>query len=135
MRHDALRDAVANIMKDVCKDVKTEPSLIPVEPNNFKNPRTTSADGARLDISACGLHSTFKRTFFDIRVSHPFAASNVLIPVKDLCAKNEKEKCDMYEERVREVEKGSFVPMVFLVTGGAGPACNRTLKRLATKIS
>ena len=41
----------------------------------------------------------------------------------------------MYEEWVREVEKGSFVPMVFLVTGGAGPACNRTLKRLATKIS
>ena len=66
---------------------------------------------------------------------HPFAASNVLIPVKDLYARNEKEKCDLYEERVREVEKGSFVPMVFLVTGGAGPACSKVIKRLATKIA
>ena len=34
-----------------------------------------------------------------------------------------------------ESEKGSFAPMVFLTTGGAGPACTEVLKRLAEKIA
>ena len=113
----------------------TEPSLLPVEPNNFNNPRTTSADGARLDISAVGVGSTFERTFYDVRVCHPFAASNVVISLKDLYARNEKEKCNLYEERIREVEKGSFAPLVFLTTGGTGPACTNVLKRLASRIA
>ena len=49
--------------------------------------------------------------------------------------KNEKEKRDLYEERVQETEKGSFVPMVFLTTGGTGPQCSYILKRLAQMIS
>ena len=88
MRHNALRDGLANMMKDVCKDVQIEPSLMPVEPNNFNNARTTTAEGARLDISARGLISTFECTFFDVRVCHPLAASNVLTPVKDLYVRN-----------------------------------------------
>ncbi len=34
-----------------------------------------------------------------------------------------------------ESEKGSFAPMLFLTTGGAGPKCNEILKQLASKIS
>ena len=49
--------------------------------------------------------------------------------------KNEKEKRDLYEKRVQETEKGSFVPMVFLTTGGTGPQCSYILKRLAQMIS
>ena len=64
------------MMKDVCVDVKIEPTLLPVKPNEY-NTRTTTDEGARLDISACGLRSTFERSFFDIRVTHPHAASNV----------------------------------------------------------
>ena len=135
LRHNALRDTLANMMRQVCKDVTTEPSLIPIESNNFSNARTTSADGARLDISACGVGSTFEHTFFDVRVCHPFAASNVVTSLEDLYKQNKQEKCALYEERVREVEKGSFVPLVFLTSGGAGPACTETIKRLATLIA
>ena len=135
MRHNAIRDGLANMMREVCKDVYIEPPLLPTEPNNFTNARTTAADGARLDISARGFRSTFERTFFDVRVCHPNAASNVLIPLPDLYKKQEKEKCDLYEERVREVEKGRFVPLVFTTTGGSGPKCTEALKRLAHLIA
>ncbi len=109
MRHNWLRDATANIMREVCIDVKTEPQLLPVNPNDYNN-RTNIVEGARLDISACGLNSTFERTFFDIRVSHPHAASNVVLSLPALYKKNEKEKMDLYSERVKETEKGSFSP-------------------------
>ena len=134
MRHNNLRDALANIMKEVCHDVKIEPPLLPVTPNNFSS-RSNTSDGARLDISACGLWSTFERTFFDIRVSHPHAASNVTMSLQDVYKKNKKEKIDFYEERVVESEKGLFAPMVFLTTGGAGPQCSAVIKRLADKIA
>ena len=64
LRHNSLRYGIANIMKEVCKDVRTEPALLPVELNCFSNSCTTSADGARLDISVCGLRSTFEYTYF-----------------------------------------------------------------------
>ena len=55
--------------------------LLPVNPNDFRS-RTITTDGARLNISARGLQSAFERTFFDVRVSHPYAASNVTVSKK-----------------------------------------------------
>ncbi len=134
MRHNSLRDAIANLLREVCVDVQTEPMLLPVNPNNYSS-RTNVADGARLDVSARGLKSTFERTFIDVRVCHPHAASNVVFSLSELYKRNEKEKEDKYGERVRETEKGSFSPMVFLTTGGSGPECTRVLKTVAAKIS
>ena len=134
MRHDALRDGIANLMKEVCTDVKTEPGLLPVNTNNF-NSKTNVKDGARLDISAYGLQSKFERTFYDVRVSHPHASSNLTLSIEELYEKNEKEKQDKYEQRVIETEKGSFTPLVFLTTGGTGPKCSLILKRLAEMIA
>ena len=135
MRHDALRDTMACLMREAgCNDVHTEPALLPVNPNDFGT-RTNTAEGARLDIAARGLTSAFERTFFDVRVSHPFAASNVTVSLKALYERNEKEKRDKYQERVLETEKGSFEPLVFLTTGGTGPSCTKVLKRLAGKIA
>ena len=135
MRHDSLRDNIANMMKEAgCSDVRTEPALLPVNPNDFLS-RTNTAEGARLDISARGLQSAFERTFFDVRVSHPFAASNVTVSLKALYERNESEKKALYEDRVLQVEKGSFQPLVFLTTGGTGPSCTKVLKRIAGKIA
>ncbi len=116
MRHNSLRDTIANMMKEAgCSDVRTEPALLPVNPNDFAS-RTNTSEGARLDISARGLQSTFERTFFDVRVSHPYAASNVTVSLTALYERNEREKRSLYQERVLETEKGSFEPLVFLST-------------------
>ena len=87
---------MATIMRDAgCSDVKTEPALLPVNPNDFSS-RSNTTEGARLDISARGLKSSFERTFYDVRVYHPYAKSNVTVSFSKI-SRNEKEKRDLYE--------------------------------------
>ena len=45
----------------------------------------------------------------------------------------EKKRC--YEERIREIEHGSFTPLVLSAAGGIGPAATIVYKRLASLIS
>ena len=49
--------------------------------------------------------------------------------------KQEKEKKRKYQQRVLDVEMGSFTPLVLGTNGGMGADCNRFLKRLAEKLS
>ena len=134
MRHDALKDAEANLLREVCKDVCTEPELLPVVAENFHT-RTNTQPGARLDIAARGVWSTFERSFFDIRVTHPNCPSNVYKTLPQLYKEHETEKKNKYGERVLESEKGSFTPLVFNTSGGMGPECARLNKRLAELIA
>jgi len=131
MRHDAVRDCTANLLRDAgCKDVRTEPELLPVNPNKFK-PRTNTTVGARLDVSARGVWSTFERSFYDVRVTHPNCLSNVGKPVAAIYIEHQNSKKIEYEERVIESEKGSFTPLIFTTSGGMGPEGSMFYKRLA----
>ena len=56
-------------------------------------------------------------------------------PLKQIYEEQEKEKEDMYGERVRESEKGSFTPLIFTTSGGMGPKCQALNKRLAETIA
>ena len=40
----------------------------------------------------------------------------------------EQEKKDLYNDRVLQVEKATFVPLVFTTTWGMGPECDKTNK-------
>ena len=131
MRHNALRDTEAKMLKQVCKDVKTEPQLIPTAIEWLKG---STAPNARPDISARGLWSPCERTFFDVRVTHRTAESHMNKSLDQLYLENEAEKKIKYGERVRNVEKASFTPLVFTTTGGMGPECTRMNKRLAELI-
>ena len=135
MRHNALRDhAEANFLREVCKDVRVEPELLPVDPRKFKR-RTNTQAGARLDVSARGVWSTFERSFFDIRVTHPNCLSNIGKPVSDIYIEHQKSKKADYEERILDSEKGSFTPLIFTTSGGMGPECTIFNKRIAELIA
>ena len=95
MRHNSLRDCIGNLMREVCQDVKIEPQLLPVEANNF-NTGASTGDEARLDISARGMRSAFERTYYDVRVMHPYAPTNVVLQVDELYVKHEQEKETKY---------------------------------------
>jgi hypothetical protein len=60
-------------------------------------------------------------TFFDVRISNPNAPSNRCLTIAAVYKKNEREKMKAYEDRILQVEKGSFVPLVYTTTGGMGP--------------
>ena len=47
----------------------------------------------------------------------------------------EEEKKRKYQQRVLDVEMGSFTPLVFRTNGGMGADCICFLKRLAQKLS
>ena len=73
MIHDRIRDLEASILRDVCKDVKVEPELLPIG-NTTVNSSNVS-EKARLDVSAVGIWSPMERTFLDVRVMHPNSPS------------------------------------------------------------
>jgi hypothetical protein len=61
-RHNALRDTEAELLREVCKDVRIEPPLLPTD-KKCHPPSTNTQDQARLDIVATGLWGTFERIF------------------------------------------------------------------------
>ena len=63
MRHKNLRDLNSELMKEVCRDVVTEPQLIQLDNEDIQGAKS---DKAAPDISSRGLWSTFERTFFDV---------------------------------------------------------------------
>ena len=55
--------------------------------------------------------------------------------VAGLATPQEEEKKRKYQQRVLDVEMGSFTRLVFATNGGMGADCNCFLKRLAEKLS
>ena len=83
-------------------------------------------------MKASGLwDSRFCRTFFDVKIFIPNAAS---CPpnIKDAYKLHESQK--KYEQRIIDVEHSTFSPLNFACTNGAGPSAVKT-QRLAIKIS
>ena len=131
MRHNILRDIEGRLLERVCKDVKIEPELIPSNNETAGN----VAEKARLDISARGVWGIQEKTFFDIRVTHPNATSNMSKSLEAIYESNENQKKRFYNDRVLHVEKASFTPLVFTTTGGMGKECTQFNKRLAEMIT
>ena len=57
-------------MREICRDVQTEPKHLPINENDYER-KVNTADNTRLDISARGLRNSCEKTFFDIRITHP----------------------------------------------------------------
>ena len=66
MTHSHIRDIMANLLREVCHDVKVEPQLQKVIEGDCLNPKTIIGDQARLDVSARGVWTTFDKSFLDI---------------------------------------------------------------------
>ena len=118
--------------KEVCRDVVSEPRLLPV---NNEEVEGTTADRAAPDISSRGLWSSFERTFFDVRVLHPNSASYRSSEISTLYRNHEAEKMRKYNSRVITVERGSFSPLVYSTFGEMGPQAMRYHKRLAELVA
>ena len=108
-------------MSEVCHVVGKEPNLQPVTEERLTHRTANREDGARLDIVAESFWGRDRqRAFFDVRVFNPFAQSHVNTTITQCYRKNELEKKRSYDERVREIEHGSFSPLVFSTSGGMG---------------
>ena len=133
MRHNRIRDLEAELMREVCHDVKVEPELLPLDSEVDRAGNV--AEKARLDVSGIGVWGSYERSFLDVRIIHPNAPSYLDKPIEKVYEIHEKEKKRMYNERVIQVEKGSFTPIVMSTFGGMGVEAKKYHKRIATLIS
>ena len=132
MRHNVLRDVQAAMLTKVCTDVRVEPSLLPTDEERTAG---NTAPGARLDISARGIWSRCEKTYMDVRVTHPTSQSHVRKSMEILYRENEREKKNLYNDRIINTERGSFTPLVFSTTGGMAPECACLNRRVAELIA
>ena len=66
---------------------------------------------------------------------YPFASSYMSKNVKCLCKSFANDKKREYNERIIQVEHGSFSPLIFLSTGSMGPEAEIVIKKLAADIA
>ena len=132
LRHNVLRNTEARLLERVCHDVRVEPGLIPTAEELVAG---TAADGARLDVSARGVWNHYEKSFFDIKVTHPNAPSHLGKSLERLYKESENEKKRKYNDRIVNIERASFTPLVFTTSGGMGKECHRFNKRLAEMIA
>ena len=131
IRHNEVRDLTALLMTEVCHNVAVEPHLQPLNGEALQGASSITQDGARLDVAADGFWGRrFERAFFDVRVFNPYAPSNQRSSLQACYRNHENTKKRAYDQRIREVQHGTFCPLVFSCTGGLGRAAVATYKRL-----
>lgn len=111
------RDLTPNLLTEVCHDVCIEPHLQPVTGEALSGATAISTEGARLDVAASGFWGgCHERAFFDVRVFNPLAQSNNQ-PLATCYRKHENLKKRAYDQRVWEIEHGTFTPPVLSLSG------------------
>ena len=115
MRHNEVRDHFASYLRKVAHDVVVE-SPLQLAGERFPLRSTSTEEFARLGVATSGVWGgRFERSFMDVRVFNPHAPSNAKMSVPSMYKRHEAEKRRRCEERVRDVEHASFVPIVFSV--------------------
>ena len=131
IRHDEVRDLTANMLREVCHDVSTEPTLLPLEGEHLRYRTANTTNEARVDISARGFWTRGQKAFMDIRIFDPMAACHRELSLEAAHQRNEQEKIRSYGERILHVDQGSFTPLVFTTSGGMGSKAKCFYSRLA----
>ena len=133
-RHDDVRDLLANLLKEMCHDVQVEPYLQTLT-GEVLNGGANSSDEARLDVSVRSFGQRGQRAFYDVRGFNPFAKSHLNQKLDTAFRSNENEKKREYNQRIIEVEHGSFTPLIFTPYGGNGREAELFIAELALKLS
>ena len=134
LRHNHLRKITATLLKEVCKGIPVEPQLQELTAEILR-PSTIAGNETRLDICATGFWEAGQMAFFDVRVFNPTATRYVNQEISKTYEVNEREKKKLYNERILQIERGSFTPLVMSATGGMGRGCKKFYARLAEMIS
>ena len=109
IRHNEVRDVIGDLLDETCVNVRREPVLLSLEGEQLDRSANTAPD-ARLDICANGFWSDdrHRKAIFDVRIFHPHAQSYRRQAIDKVYRSHEREKRRNYEERVLQVEQGTF---------------------------
>ena len=134
-RHDEVRDITVKMLKEVCIDVTSEPVLLRLEGEVLQHATANRSSDARVDLSARGFWTRGQRAFADIRIFDPLAESHNQLTLEAAHRRNELEKIRAYGERIQNIDRGTFTPLVFTTAGGMGPRARLFYGRLAETLA
>ena len=129
IRHNEIRNLTGTLLTQVCHVVSLEPQLQPLTGEVMNYATSNGLDEARVDIAARDFWSTGQKACFDVKGFNRYAKSNQKFTLASCFSHHEKSKKRAYEQRITlskheqrivEVEHGSFPPHVFSTTGGMG---------------
>ena len=133
-RHDQVRNLTATLLRETCSNVCVEPELQPLSGEHLRGPANRE-DQARLDIRATDFWGNAQDAFFDVRVFYPFAPSYCNRKLAAVYKQHETQKRRQYGQRVREIERGTFTPLVLTTGGGMAREATTAYRRLANLLS
>ena len=73
--------------------------------------------------------------FIDVRIFHPNAPSYIHKNLNQVYLEHEREKKRTYNDRILNIDKGTFTPLVFSTAGGMGKESEAYHRRLAQLIA
>ena len=135
IRHNDIRDLTAKILREVCNDVEVEAKLIPLTGEQLQYWSAITGDEARLDIRARSFWVRGQEAFLDIRVFDPNAKRYPIATLPWCHEINEKEKKHNYNNRILQIEHGTFTPLVFSIYGSMGRECTKFYSKLEELLS
>ena len=126
IHHNKIRDITANLLSEVCNNVRVEPDLQELTSEELSGHTANTTDEARLDITINGFWGgRFERTFLDVRVFNPYAPSNRNTTIEKCFRRHELEKKRAYSQCVREIKHTSFTPLVLSALPRKQPTSTR----------
>jgi len=135
MRHDEENILFAYQAKKFFRDVEVEPMLQELNGEIMDYKSANIKAEARSDIRIRGFWARRENAFFDFRIVYPFASSYLSKSPEALYRSVAKIKKREYEQRIVNVEAGSFPPMVMSTSGGMCVEMSMAVKHLAKKLS
>ena len=113
-QHNDIRDLTAALMDEVSTSTEIEPSLQPL-PDEVLHCRSANIqDESRVDIRCRRVFwNKLQDEIFDVRVFNPLASSNQNSFINTTFVQYEREKRRNYDQRIREVDHGSFASLFF----------------------
>ena len=125
--HNELRDITASLMKEVCHNVTIEPILQPLAGETLHPRSAIVDDNARSDVRAEGFWDCRQlHAYFYVKVFNPTAATYRNKTLQEAGKRRE------YQDRILNVEHGSFSPLIFSTAGGMGLTASVVFRRLAS---
>ena len=119
LRHNEIRDVTAELVNEICKDVKVEPLLQPLNNDNGNLQKSAiSSDEARADLSMLGFWQRGQRAFLDFKVINPHARCYQNQSLSSMFKSNESDKKRAYNRRIMYHEQATFTPVIFSINGG-----------------
>ena len=118
IRHNRVRDFEAQLLTEIC-NVDIKPLLQPL--GEIINSLT--GVNAKPDVRARGFWQQGQNAFFNVRITNTNSESQSRITSENIFTKHEREKKRLYNNRMMNVEHGTFTPLLFSVDGGMAKEC------------